>query len=101
MGYKIRNHSKALGLPEHIWGQIEVALEHIWQQMYIDPQEPSGRHFWGTGREDGPLLGKHRNNQSVRKGGIVTDGCRGKLYESMLDFIYVEGVTSEPIYWET
>ena len=34
-------------------------------------------------------------------GGIVSDGCRGKAHESMINFLYVEGVTGTCLYWKT
>ncbi len=34
-------------------------------------------------------------------GGVVTDGCRGKAHESMVNFIYIEGISGAPLYWDT
>ena len=33
-------------------------------------------------------------------GGVVTDGCKGKQEESMMNFLYVEGLTGTPLYWD-
>ena len=34
-------------------------------------------------------------------GGIVSDGCRGKQHESMLNFLFVEVLTGSCLYWMT
>ncbi|CAK0894207.1 unnamed protein product [Prorocentrum cordatum] len=39
--------------------------------------------------------------QAMGPGGIVSDGCRGKMYESMLNFLYVEGVSGTCLYRST
>ena len=39
--------------------------------------------------------------KAMGPGGIVSDGCRGKLHESMLNFLFVEGLTGTCLYWRT
>ena len=39
--------------------------------------------------------------KAMAPGGIVTDGRRGKLHESMLNCLYIEGLTITPLYWTT
>ena len=39
--------------------------------------------------------------RNLGPGGVVTDGCRGKEWESLLDFLYIDGVSGQPLYWET
>ena len=39
--------------------------------------------------------------KAMGPGGIISDGCRGKAHESMLDYLYVEGISGTPLYWKT
>jgi len=39
--------------------------------------------------------------KQMGRGGIVTDGCKGKLVESLINFIFVEGLSGLPLYWKT
>ena len=39
--------------------------------------------------------------KAMGRGGIVSDGCRGKLHESMINFLFVDGLSGDTIYWDT
>ena len=41
---------------------------------------------------------RSRTIRQMSEGGIVTVGCKSKEWESMVDCIYVEGMTGDPLY---
>ena len=64
---------------------------------------PTKHEIWAIREELHVERLKERDHmiKALGVGGIVTDGCRGKGYESLINFLFVDGLTGTPVYWDT